>query len=695
MKRFWLSALLLLAFAVPSLGKTTNWINAVSTDWAVAGNWSNGVPVTLDTVQFLDSTVDLPASNLPNAGEVFAIVIRDDVGAGWNKELFDFLGTGSWGYTSLAIGSAAEHDTVVTAIGRDSEIGGTVTLYAEAHSNADFNNAAITVKSGGSWQNHYVSTYTQKVIVEAGGIFTAQDGLDALLNGGIDLAGTLNTCAGIGGPGVVDSASPINVTGDATIDWGTGGNLLVVKGGLNANGFAVTHTNTTGATLICDAAGTLDLGGSAPGLHIDITAAITNGVLPLSGLTVDIGAGGSFSGAITSTADGNTIIMANGTSITGTVNITHTCTWTNTGTNTLNINAAGTLNLGTTTANTCVVNVTAATTIGGSFACGTFTNAAGGALTVSNKTITVAAGGFADAGGTCTVGELNIVCSATTAVASWPTEGDALKSLTVNSGATATTSGTVYARAVYGEGNVAISGANILYLSLIPSSNFWTLAGTVTGTGKVVIYAGANISNAAAINLANTGFLYVYGVAKTITLTGKLTSGGECLIDGLTAGNTCTLTCNGGCDFAGAVTFGGGTNHYGALTLAAGQVHTFRSTIARAGTGTANAITFGGRMNLGGNVTLAGITMDFGQSRIDATAAITINGATATGISNNSAVTSGTIVTGQRGAVTFSNMNTNWTTGHRPIFARRWVDGGGNGVRVATLAPHWATGARP
>ena len=106
------------------------------------------------------------------------------------------------------------------------------------------------------------------------------------------------------------------------------------------------------------------------------------------------------------------------------------------------------------------------------------------------------------------------------------------------------------------------------------------------------------------------------------------------------------------------------------------------------------AATDGNQLNLDGNVTFgddvtgAGLALGLGHTRID-TGAITITGTDATSISND-----GVIVTGRAGAVTFTDMDTNWNAGDPPVLARRWTDGTGNGVRVQTAAPHWMIGVR-
>ncbi|HET6440750.1 MAG TPA: hypothetical protein VFH53_00120 [Phycisphaerae bacterium] len=110
MKRFWLCALLPLLLAVPAWAKTTNWVGGGvdPTLFDAADNWSNGVPATTDTVQFLNGDVALPTANFPNAGEAFPVLVLSGAPAGtaWTQSVTDFCGALNWTYLDLQVGAA-------------------------------------------------------------------------------------------------------------------------------------------------------------------------------------------------------------------------------------------------------------------------------------------------------------------------------------------------------------------------------------------------------------------------------------------------------------------------------------------------------------------------------------------------------------------------------------------------------------
>ncbi|HUX01988.1 MAG TPA: hypothetical protein VMY35_13515 [Phycisphaerae bacterium] len=181
----------------------------------------------------------------------------------------------------------------------------------------------------------------------------------------------------------------------------------------------------------------------------------------------------------------------------------------------------------------------------------------------------------------------------------------------------------------------------------------------MTGTGILVLEMTDDFSTAAQVNLGASGSTIIRAAA-TATLSGGI------VCNNIDLGTDAT---------PGELGLGGTSDIAGTLRRRAG------------GTSDANILTFAGNLTLRGNATLAGITADFGSARID-TGAVTIAGTNATAISNT-----GAIITGRTGAVTLTDLDTNWGSGGH-IFARRWIDGTGNGVRVKTLAPHWMLGAR-
>jgi len=607
-KRILFAAILLLAFALPAFGvaRTLNWTDAdADEDWTNFDNWIDvatsvaplAAPATGDTLQFLDGTKTLPASNLPNAGEIFVLVLDGaSAGTAWTtKNITAFCGTNAyvagvsgWTYSSLQIGAAGRNSDIIY-LDRDSAALGTITTYGVLYDDGvptPVVNATITVKSGGTFRCYTTNwAVTKAITVETGGALRL-NGVTLLANGGVNLAGTLLISAA---SSVLDvGTAPLTCTGDATIYWGDGNG--VIYGGLNAAGFAVTHNSpAAGNSIICDVAGTLDLG--------------------------------------------------------------------------------------TTAANAIAVTVSASTTIGNSFACGTF-NPTAGTLTGAGKTITVGAGGFIPSGtntiaGTLSVdlsagvgtgvytqtagtigsgatlnvitgtgavtftaltrtGTLNVTHNAASGSLAWDSTTAQISKLTINAGMKTTLTGGARVLSFAGSGELA-TGGTWFFLYGVASIDFWTFTGTVTGTGTVKIYFLADISNAAAITLANTSVTNILGANTTLALAGKITTAGAFSLAGSSGSAVGTVACNGGSSFGGAVTLGSGTTN-GVLTLASGQVHTFASTIARADTGTANALKLGGRVILGGTFTGTGITVtQAGDGQIDCQGTGVVAKVTATG----------------------------------------------------------------
>ncbi len=331
------------AMPVFASAKTTNWTNgALTQNFTTAGNWSNGVPATGDTVQFLDSTKLLPTLNRPNTG-VFTVVLRDDVGSGWPQNLdtphtffSTFMGTGNWTYSSITIGGSNEHGDDID-IDKDGQAGSTITIWASSQVEmTNVVNATVTIKSGGLLYGEIPNSLSQTLIVENGGTFAVNSsggGWIFSLNNivPLQLAGTL-TSSGSGA--VTDNAGPIIATGDSNINWT--GNLLVY-GGLNASGYTVTHTNTTGAQLVIDQPGIMDLGttdNNVPGLTVQTDSTIhLNKNWTMSGMTVALGTGTLIADAdLTINGASATAITSTGATITGTG---HTVTVSNLGNQTV------------------------------------------------------------------------------------------------------------------------------------------------------------------------------------------------------------------------------------------------------------------------------------------------------------------------------------------------------------------------
>ena len=239
--------------------------------------------------------------------------------------------------------------------------------------------------------------------------------------------------------------------------------------------------------------------------------------------------------------------------------------------------------------------------------------------------VTTGSGGFSFAALTRT-GTLNITM-AEDANIEWNTYSASalISSLTVN--ATATLTANTMTKALHGSGEIATT-IKRLVCYYVDTNNFWTFTGTVTGNGPVTIFASTGVSNAAAITLAQTGET-LFESGDTIALASKLTTAGALKIEGPGGVAVCTLECNGGTQVGGACTLGK-TTKSGVLTLGPNRVHTFASTIAMSGTGTANAFNPRGRVILGGTMTGTGIVVTptyegvidcFGAGRVTAVTA--------------------------------------------------------------------------
>lgn len=110
----------------------------------------------------------------------------------------------------------------------------------------------VVVKSGGA----FTLGASGNLKVRSGGLVTFESGSSLTLAGG-----KIDGVQGAGG-GYIHAA--ITITGSGTIDWASGD--FGMNAGLNLT--SCTHLNTTGATLVCDVAGTFNLGGDATGLTV-------------------------------------------------------------------------------------------------------------------------------------------------------------------------------------------------------------------------------------------------------------------------------------------------------------------------------------------------------------------------------------------------------------------------------------------
>ena len=524
MKNTLLAIAIVLLLAGLAFADTVTWTAAVNTDFTNVGNWTGGVPAADgDTID--STTATAPATNRPTeAGETYHFSITNAV----TVTISSFL-------NGAAIGNVTVDNAGATVY-----CGGAIT-------------GNVVVTNGLFWPTNITISGTTNVA--AAGTWTLVGTNTAV--GEVTLAGALNLVSNA----VLDCSVPLRVTAStAAVDWGTTGDI---RGGFNAAGSTVAPTNTTSADLVCDVAGTLDLG--------------------------------------------------------------------------------------TTTANSIVVTNTAAVTIGNSFACGTFSMGAN--VAGASKTLTVGAGGFAMTAGTLSgtltvnlsagagaytqtdgtiaadavlnvtagsggitftditkTGTLNVTLpvGVTTTTFDWDSiTTKTIDALTING--TCTFSGvTTCKKTLAGSGTVNLA-ANNLYLYYPPASNFITFDGSMTATtgGFTLYIGGGDVTNAAEINFGSVGFWLISNTnARTLTATGGLTCGTLQVQSPNAVGNWTSLVIGTGASLSCTnVTLGYAGDRSGRLTLGSGGVHTISGDIIIAGTGTANALNLQGRLNLGGTFT--------------------------------------------------------------------------------------------
>ena len=254
------------------------------TDFTNVGNWADEhVAVALDTIN--SSTSTAPASNRPTTvTDVYHFNITNAV----VSTISEFL-------NGALIGNVTVNKAGAT-VGSLSAVTGTLLVTA-----GSFHARGITI--------------TDLVTVAAAGTLSPIGMAQA--NGGVQLAGTLNLAAG-----TLNSASPILVTAaTAVVNW-AGGDIL---GGFNAGAYSVSHLSAiTGTpTLVCDVAGTLNLGtpdpvANANGIVVTIASNTTigsnfacggmvktSGVITGGGKTISVGEGGLTGSGCTLNAAGS------------------------------------------------------------------------------------------------------------------------------------------------------------------------------------------------------------------------------------------------------------------------------------------------------------------------------------------------------------------------------------------------------
>jgi len=438
-----------------------------------------------------------------------------------------------------------------------------------------------------------------------------------------------------------------NITAGADIT----GNITMATGTLNiAAARALSGSvDLMGGTFALDASGVV---ASADSFNMSAGSTLTIA----AGTTLDLAALMS----VNSTADS----IVNAGIIQGTVNMT-AAVWTGTGA--IAVDQDGTLNLGTDTANSQSVTVTAAAvTLGDSFTCKSFVlNKDGGVLTVTGgKTITADTVTLTD-GALDSAGSLNVAMTGTGGLSWNSTYNKGLGTVTFSAGCTTTAGDTVVCAKVAGAGTVV---GNSKKIDLRPTADaFWTLTTAADGCLIINIYATAARSNATLINAGTSPVLI--GSAQTYTLTGGLTCAGLTMngtgatldLDGgnltctdlkfdtandtLTLGSgTHTITTiarvldETGCalNIDGTTTISSTVNLAGiTCTIAATATTTLAGAVTASAAGT---FTLGGNVTFTASLTLANMTVDFGAGIITGTVGTeTINAASATSLADSGA----------------------------------------------------------
>ena len=487
------------------------WNNATEDDdWANAGNWTGGVPGASNTATFDGSEAarGLPSVNLPNL-DVVALFLKF-----------------SADYSTVEAGSLSSTGLANSSVFVDN---GKVVL-DETCSSAHATNGTLTLKAGVEFDNNVV-LYDGGIVTPAGAGVTIDGEVRAYASGG-------------------------------TLDWG-GGNLTV-RGSVDASGLDLTHINSTGATLYCDYAGEVDMGGDATGLTVS-TAGLSGTIF----CTRDAAVYALNTSAGTFNGGGQTWAIGDG-------GYTRSGTTTLTGTFTVNLSAGA----------------------------GAYTQTAGTIAADAVLNVTTGSGGFTYTALTQT-GTINITAAATSTTAKWGvTPGSCLNNLTINSGVTLTQSGNLGLIKLSGSGTLA--GAWITYWRPVAATD-WAHTGTMSGTGAFSPFPATIplVINAA----VNTGTrpVSMTGVGShDLTLSG-LSCTALTVYSG-TADGTHILRILGNSSGT-SITLGTSTNKYGVLTFGSGFVHRWTGAIAYGGTGTANALNLQGHCIFTGTFTGTGIVV--------------------------------------------------------------------------------------
>jgi len=522
-KHILLAIAIVLLLAGLAFAADVTWTAAVNTDFTNVGNWTGGVPAADgDTIDSTTSTA--PATNRPAAG-TFHFNITNAV----SPYISSFLNGAAIGNVTVNSGAGA----VVCA----SAITGNVVITSGQLRPS----AAITISGTTD-------------IAAAGTLYFLEYNVMAV--GEVTLAGTLDL-RGL----ALDCSVPLRVTAStAAVSWNTG----EIFGGFNAAGYSVAHTLTTGADLVCDVAGTLDLGTTtANSIAITtLTAAVTIGNSFACG-TLSTGANvAGASKTITVGAGGYT--MTNGT-LSGTLTVD------------LSAGAGAYVQTNGTIATGAILNVTTGT----------------GAITYTALTKT----------GT---GAINITMADNANIAWASADASRIDTLTINMGKAATQTATVVFSKLAGPGTLTAGAQRSDWLP--SAAGDWDFTGTTTGThatGFIAKPQTTPLTITNAVNIGSRRFQFSATQSQTLTIPG-LTCG-NLNVASNHANNTGTLIITGNSSGA-AISLGTGTLQYGVLTFGSGFVHRWTGAIAYGGTGTANALNPQGRCIFTGTFTGTGIT---------------------------------------------------------------------------------------
>ncbi len=201
---------------------SATWNGATDLDWNVDANWTPAQhPIGGDTATFDgNEAAGIPTSNLPAAGEINFVFTGV-----YSEDLDDFLNGATVG--TVLINNAA---TIIDPRDGATQGFGTATVTAGILNLNSENYAGDVVLNGGKLQGRNIAT----------------------LDG------------------------DITATAASFVDWNESGGVLIVTGSFDADGNTITHTNTTGASIVCDNTAFLDLGSvTDTGIDLEIAANTT------------------------------------------------------------------------------------------------------------------------------------------------------------------------------------------------------------------------------------------------------------------------------------------------------------------------------------------------------------------------------------------------------------------------------------